>query len=69
MVFITHNMNQSPTLNMNQLQEEQISLLVEQYLQEMGPLEKQAYEIAKSHLGTSFNIIKSNGFIQWKKNR
>ena len=57
------NMNQSPTIQ--QSQEE----LVEQYLQEMGPLEKQAYEIAKSHLGTSFNIIKSNGFIQWKKNR
>jgi hypothetical protein len=36
--------------------------LVEQYLQAMTPLERQAYEIAKSHLGTSFNIVKSNGF-------
>ncbi len=41
--------------------------LVEQYLQEMNNLEKQAYDIARSHLGTSFNILKSNGFIQWKK--
>jgi hypothetical protein len=39
--------------------------LVEQYLQEMNNLEKQAYDIARSHLGTSFNILKSNGFIQW----
>jgi hypothetical protein len=37
--------------------------LVEQYLQAMTPLERQAYEIARSHLGTSFNIVKSNGFI------
>ncbi len=37
--------------------------LVEQYLQSLSPLELQAYEIAKSHLGTSFNIVKSNGFI------
>jgi transcriptional regulator CtsR len=37
--------------------------LVEQYLHAMTPLERQAYEIARSHLGTSFNIVKSNGFI------
>ena len=43
------------------LSQEQI---VEQYLQSLSPLELQAYEIAKSHLGTSFNIVKSNGFIR-----
>ena len=42
-------------------------LFHEHYLQEMNHLETQAYEIARSHLGTSFNIIKSNGFIQWSK--
>ena len=43
--------------------------LITQYLQEMGTLERQAYEIARSHLGTSFNIVKSNGFIQWVKGK
>ena len=38
---------------------------VRQYLCGMSPLERQGYEIAHSHLNTSFNIVKSNGFIQW----
>lgn len=38
-----------------------------EYLASLNPKEKKAYEIAKQHLGMSFNLIKSNGFIQWKK--
>lgn len=41
--------------------------LSEKYLQSLSPKEKHAYEIAKNHLGSSFHLIKSNGFIQWKK--
>jgi hypothetical protein len=37
------------------------------YLIQMNDYQKKAYLIAKDHLGTSFNIIKSNGFIEWKK--
>lgn len=37
------------------------------YLIQMSPSQKKAYIIAKDHLGTSFNILKSNGFIEWKK--
>ena len=37
------------------------------YLIQMTPSQKKAYLIAKDHLGTSFNILKSNGFIEWKK--
>jgi len=37
------------------------------YLIQMTPSQKKAYLIAKDHLGTSFNILKSNGFIDWKK--
>jgi len=37
------------------------------YLIQMNEYQKKAYLIAKDHLGTSFNIIKSNGFIEWKK--
>jgi hypothetical protein len=35
---------------------------VEQYISKMTELQRKAYLIAKAHLGTSFNIKKSNGF-------
>lgn len=38
------------------------------YLKQLNKIEKQAYTIGKSHLGSSFNIVKSNGYISWKKN-
>ena len=37
------------------------------YLSSFTPIEKKAYAIAKSHLGSSFNIIKSNGYNDWNK--
>ena len=39
------------------------------YLKNMSDTEKKAYLIAKEHLGSSFNIHKSNGFKQWKANQ
>jgi hypothetical protein len=38
------------------------------YLKHLNPIEKQAYTIGKSYLGSSFNILKSNGYLDWKKN-
>jgi hypothetical protein len=38
-----------------------------EYLQQMDDHNKKAYEIALDHLGTSFNIYKSNGFKEWKQ--
>lgn len=46
----------------------QTQQLIIQYLQHLNTIEKQAYTIGKKHLGTSFNVIKSNGFANWKKN-
>lgn len=40
-----------------------------EYLNSLDELQKKAYLIAKSHLGTSFNIYKSNGFKDWIKNK
>jgi hypothetical protein len=37
------------------------------YLESLNPKEKMAYEIAKNHLGSTFHLMKSNGFLQWKK--
>jgi hypothetical protein len=37
------------------------------YLEHLSPIEYQAYLIAKDHLGSSFNIVKSNGYCDWLK--
>jgi hypothetical protein len=37
------------------------------YLKQLDTIEKQAYNIGKVHLGSSFNVIKSNGYLNWKK--
>ena len=37
------------------------------YLESLTPKEKKAYFIAKDHLGMSFDLEKSNGFLEWKK--
>jgi len=36
------------------------------YLKSMDERQLKAYLIAKEHLGSSFNIFKSNGFKEWK---
>ena len=37
----------------------------DEYISQMSPFELSAYRIAKSHLGTSFNLKKSNGYLKW----
>lgn len=36
-----------------------------EYLHEMDDHHRKAYDIAYDHLGTSFNIARSNGFKEW----
>ena len=38
------------------------------YIKSMTEKEYKAYMIAKSHLGSSFDLSKSVGFIQWSAN-
>lgn len=38
-----------------------------EYLKNLDDINKQAYNIAYEHLGTSFNIARSNGFKLWKE--
>jgi len=40
---------------------------VEEYIQSMTEKEYKAYMIAKTHLGSSFDLKKSTGFVQWDK--
>lgn len=39
------------------------------YLETLNSREKKAYEIAKSHLGMSFNLKKSNGYLKWMETK
>lgn len=41
--------------------------LLEEYLKTLSEKEIHSYEIAKDHLGSSFQLEKSVGFLQWKK--
>ena len=62
-------MEQQTQAKQQQQAQNPIDAVVQQYLSEMTALERQGYEIARSHLNTSFNIVKSNGFIEWLKNK
>ena len=48
--------------------DETTQTLIINYLKHLDSIERKAYTIGKAHLGSSFNVIKSNGFIDWKKN-
>ena len=39
------------------------------YLEQLNPIEVKAYNIAKHHLGTSFNLLRSNGYNDWLKSK
>jgi hypothetical protein len=43
--------------------------LVTEYMDQLSDIERKACAIAKDHLGSSFNIAKSNGFNDWAKER
>ena len=38
-----------------------------QYLASLSPKDVKGYNIAKSHLGMTYQYEKTNGFIEWKK--
>ena len=42
---------------------------VQLYLETLSEKELRAYAIAKAHLGTSFQLEKSNGYLKWKNSK
>ena len=40
-------------------------ILIQNYIQQLNEQQKKAYLIAYHHLGSSFNVHKSNGFKEW----
>ncbi len=63
-------MNSTKTLpsNFNTLSAQDQKRIID-YLNSLSEIEDKAYIIAMDHLGTSFNILKSNGFIKWEKSK
>ena len=49
--------------------EDQTDPLLKEYLSTLSEKEYKAYKIAESHLGTSFDLIKSNGYLKWLNKR
>lgn len=39
----------------------------ELYWNSLSEKERKAYEVAKHHLGSLWDVYKCNGFLQWKK--
>jgi len=54
--------------NMTRYSEEERTTIL-QYLHQLNDNQKKAYSIAKNHLGTSFNLVRSTGYVEWKKKR
>lgn len=48
-------------------QEKTEKQMEEEYIKSLTEREYKAYMIAKSHLGSSFDLQKSIGYIAWKK--
>lgn len=49
--------------------DENTQKLIIEYLSQLSDIEIKAYKIAKEHLGSSFNLVKSNGFCEWINNK
>lgn len=49
--------------------DEALAERIHEYLTHLNDTQLKAYRIAKRHLGSSFNLVKSNGFVCWMKER
>jgi hypothetical protein len=41
----------------------------EAYLKTLSADEKYALEVAQKYLGSTYDLVKSNGFLKWKENQ
>lgn len=48
---------------------EETQKLVFEYLLQLETIQQRAYLIAKDHLGTSFDILRSTGYCEWLKSQ
>lgn len=64
--FETLNLNISPFMKGHSVE---LQREIYDYLTELDDIHRKAYQIAYDHLGTSFNIARSNGFKSWQANK
>jgi hypothetical protein len=43
--------------------------LLTTYYQQLAPFERRTCDIAREHLGSSFDLARSNGFLRWMSTR
>ena len=55
-----YKMNKDTEMNKNKM--------IDLYIQSLNEKDLKAYLIAKSHLGSTFAVEKSVGFLKWKQN-
>lgn len=70
-VSIIHNMETQNSIKISQFHKisKETEIEIIEYLKTLDEKELKGYNIALDHLGSSFQIEKSNGFIQWKKDK
>lgn len=51
------------------MDDSKLKIEMNQYYEQLSEFEKKAYDIAKDHLGTTFDIKRSNGFLRWKSKK
>jgi hypothetical protein len=63
------NINELPLPNNFANYDIELQSSVIQYITQLSDIEKKAYKIAQIHLGSSFNVVKSNGYNTWLKSK
>ena len=63
------NINELPLPNNFVNYDIELQSSVIQYITQLSDIEKKAYKIAQIHLGSSFNVVKSNGYNTWLKSK
>jgi hypothetical protein len=66
------NLNPANPANPVEEEEEQALALVkamDAYYQQLTPFEQRTCDIARDHLGSSFDLARSNGFIKYRQKK
>lgn len=63
------NINELPLPNNFVNYDIELQSSVIEYITQLSDIEKKAYKIAQIHLGSSFNVVKSNGYNTWLKSK
>jgi hypothetical protein len=54
---------------MDPIQKTPENALLDAYYLQLTPFERQTCDIAREHLGSSFDLARSNGFLRWLKKK